>query len=228
MSKRQFSDVLYTQEDVYPMFSNGKMSVGETYVALALGFLDPCSLPPMVIFSYNNQQWGRDTRRLSIARALENKGYNDASKKMQVIDVDEDNEEYKKQYDNLIKERIRSMKSKKLNGKNVKICSKRGLTCCFNDQCASLFRDDIITHMAWDHLHVFPNDLLSLDEYYCEECKTQTQLQLVRKGTRKQRNSYTIQRECGCRDDKRIELPWQEVSLTRVYNELRKYKENQS
>ncbi|CAF1018685.1 unnamed protein product [Adineta steineri] len=203
------------------------MNVAETYVALALGLLDPCSLPPMVIFLYDNQQWCRDTRRLAIARALEDNGYHNVSKAMQVIYANENNEQYQKQYDNLINERIPAMERKKFNGKNVKISDKKGSTCCFNNQCMSLFRDDIIEHVAIEHLHITPNDLVSLGEYYCEECGTLTQLQLVRKGSKKQRKSYTIQRECGCGDDQRIELPWQQVSLSTVCDELREYKENQ-
>lgn len=63
--------VRYTQEDFYSSFSNGKMSVSETYIALANGFIDPTDLAPITIFEYNDYLYCIDTRRLTIAKELQ-------------------------------------------------------------------------------------------------------------------------------------------------------------
>jgi hypothetical protein len=222
-----FSDVHYTQKFVYPKFSNGAISVAETYVALAIGFLNPCSLPPMVIFQHENKRWCRDTRRLAIARALEKNGYFDVLRDMQVINADRNDERYDKQYNTLIDERLPAMNRKKLDGKTVKISSQKGSTCCF-DMATNMFLEDVIEHVATDHLKITVDELKNLNSYDCDECKKETQLQFTRSGSKKQRKQYRIIRKCGCADNQayEINIPWQQVSLRRMCNELCKYKKH--
>lgn len=121
-------DVRYTQEFLYPSFSNGAMTVAETYVILELNILDPASLPPMVIFKYDDKYWCRDTRRMMIAKALLEANRFSASGNMQCILVTGKDKEYRKQYQNLIDERLPSMKRKGIDGTTVKISTKKGPT----------------------------------------------------------------------------------------------------
>ncbi len=221
---QNFSDVLYTQEYVYPRFSNGNISVAETYVALTIGLLDPGSLPPMVIFQHDGQQWCRDTRRLTIARALERNYDHEVLEGLKVIYAKKTEKSYEKQYNNLISERIPAMKRKHLDGKSVKVSTRKGSTCCF-DLASNLFRDDVIEHIARDHLQMKFDDLIGLTSYNCERCGMKTQLQVKRFGTRKQRKCYRIMRNCGCDDQGyKIDQPWQQVSLRVMCDEVSKYK----
>jgi hypothetical protein len=221
---RTFSDVLYTQKYVYPNFSNGTMSIAETYVALAIGLLDPNSLPPMVIFHHDNNSWCRDTRRLMIARALERNRYFSVLEKMQVIDAKKTDNNYRKQYKNLISERLPAMKRKKLDGKNVEVSTRKGRICCF-DRASNLFRDDVIEHVAISHLHIPVTELKNLNTYQCKTCSNETKLQFTRLGSRKQRKYYRIMRGCKCVGQEHIVgIPWQEISFGRMCDELRNYK----
>jgi hypothetical protein len=221
---RTFSDVLYTQKSVYSNFSNGTMSIAETYVALAIGFLDPTSLPPMVIFDHDLLSWCRDTRRLVIARALEQNCYFPVLEKMQVIDAKKTDNNYKEQYNNLINERLPAMKRKKFDGKNVEVSTRKGRFCCF-DLASNLFRDDVIEHVAKCHLDMTVTELENLNTYQCKTCGNETKLQFTRLGNRKQRKYYRIVRGCKCVDQGHIiDIPWQEVSFGRICDELRKYK----
>jgi len=200
------------------------MSIAETYVALAIGFLDPDSLPPTVIFHHDNKQWCRDTRCLIIARALEQKHYHQVLEAMQVIDVEKTDKRYEKQYINLIYERIPAMKRKKLDGKTVEVSTRKGSVCCF-DLVSDRFRDDVISHVAKDHLNMKVAQLRDLNSYYCEKCKETTQLQLTRFGSKKQRKFYRIMRQCQCNDQGHtIGIPWQQVTFRIMSSELRKYK----
>ncbi|CAF3460693.1 unnamed protein product [Rotaria socialis] len=70
-SNIDYSTVRYAQEFLHPTFSNGAMSVSETYVALANGFLDPAALSPIRIFEHSKQLYCIDTRRLRIAKELQ-------------------------------------------------------------------------------------------------------------------------------------------------------------
>jgi hypothetical protein len=221
---RTFSDVLYTQKYVYLNFSNGTMSIAETYVALAIGLLDPTSLPPMVIFDHDLLSWCRDTRRLVIARALEQNCYFPVLEKMQVIDAKKTDNNYKEQYNSLINERLPAMKRKKLDGKNVEVSTREGRICCF-DRASNLFRNDVIEHVAISHLHMPVTELKNLNTYQCEKCDNETKLQFTRFGSRKQRKYYRIVRGCKCVGQEHIVgIPWQEVSFGRMCDELRKYK----
>jgi hypothetical protein len=221
---QKFSDVFYTQQYVYPRFSNGKMDVAETYVALAIGLLDPDSLPPIVIFQHDNKRWCRDTRRLTIARALERNHHYKALGGIKVINAEKTDKCYEKQYNNLIRERIPAMKRKKLDGKSVKVSTRKGPTCCFN-LASNLFRDDVIEHVAEDHLQMEFDDLIELNSYNCERCNATTQLQLKRFGTKKQRKCYRIVPDYGGGDQNyKIDKPWQQVSLRIMCDEVRKYK----
>jgi hypothetical protein len=225
---QKFSDVFYTQQYVYPHFSNGKMSVAETYVALAIGLLDPGSLPPMVIFQHDNKRWCRDTRRLTIARALERSHHDEVLGGIKVINAEKTDKCYEKQYNNLIDERISAMKRKKLDGKSVKVSNRKGVYCCF-DLASNLFRDNVIEHVADDHLQMKFDDFIELNSYNCERCNTKTQLQLKRFGTKNERKCYRIVPDCGCNyQEYKIDKPWQQVSLRIMCDELTKYKANSS
>ncbi|CAF3530290.1 unnamed protein product [Rotaria socialis] len=80
-SNIDYSTVRYAQEFLHPTFSNGAMSVSETYVALANGFLDPAALSPIRIFEHSKQLYCIDTRRLRIAKELQRQNKTNYGKK---------------------------------------------------------------------------------------------------------------------------------------------------
>ena len=221
----KFADIRYTQKFVYPTFSNGKMSVAETYAALALGFLDPGSLPPMVIFHHDNRYWSRDARRLTIARALEENGYDNVLKQTNVIFAKRNDRTYAEQYRNLIENRLPSMRKKQFDGKTVEVANKKGRTCCFN-MTSHKFRDDLIEHIASDHLSSKVEELKNVASYECCHCRKKTKLQVKRTGSNKQCKYYTVIRCCGCivHQANPIEKRWQEVTLQDMVRFLTKFK----
>lgn len=109
-----FQSVRYTQEYFNPCFSNGEMSVSETYVALAAGFLDPTSLAPITIFEHNKYYYCIDTRRLTIAKELQQRGKLDILRRFPFRYVKEGDADFVDQYHNLINDRLPALKKKVL------------------------------------------------------------------------------------------------------------------
>ncbi|CAF1326119.1 unnamed protein product [Rotaria sordida] len=70
-SSLTYADIRYGQQYVYTKFSQGVMTLSETYVALAYRLIDPTCLPSMAIIYYDNKVWCTDTRRLTLAKELE-------------------------------------------------------------------------------------------------------------------------------------------------------------
>ena len=63
-------------------FSEGNMLLGEIYMSLAYGLIDPTCLPATTIVHHDNKIWCTDTRRLTIAKEL-----------LSAPEVDEENSE---------------------------------------------------------------------------------------------------------------------------------------
>lgn len=79
-----YNSVRYTQEYFYPSFSNGQMSVSETYVLVENGFLDPSSFAPITIFVHAGYLYCIDTRRLTIAKELQRRGKGDILQRLPI------------------------------------------------------------------------------------------------------------------------------------------------
>ncbi|CAF2808633.1 unnamed protein product [Rotaria sp. Silwood2] len=89
-----YSGVHYGQEYIYTKFSQGVMTLGETYVALVFGLIDPTCLPSMAIISYDNKIWCTDTRRLTLVKELERQGEWDVLKSMRIHQVEKNTPQY--------------------------------------------------------------------------------------------------------------------------------------
>jgi hypothetical protein len=127
-----YHSVRYAQEYLYPYFSNGKMSVSETYIALANGFLDPDSLAPITIFEHDQYLYCIDTRRLTIAKELQRRNKKDVLKKFRFQYVKKGDAEFADQYHNLVYERLPAMKKTGLDGSTIKLYPKSEYMCCFD------------------------------------------------------------------------------------------------
>lgn len=209
--------VRYAQEYLYSDFSNAGLSVGETYVALVMGFLDPGAIPPIKIFEYNKQFYCIDTRRLTIAKELQHQKEYDVLEKFSYKYITEDNQGYKLEYSNLINERLPSMMGKGLDGSSIKLYPKRVVgRCCFNVSTNS-FRDDLCQHIAQDHLKMNFYDFKRLNIYECNKCHKECKIYIKKPSNH---SNYRFIKEPCCKPQERelhrMSQPFTEVSLSEI------------
>jgi hypothetical protein len=212
-----YHNVRYTQETFYPYFSNGKMSVSETYVALANGFLDPASLASITIFEHNKHLYCIDTRRLTILKELQRKKKLDVLKGFDVQYVKEGDKAFTEQYFNLVYERLPTMKSKGLDGSTIKLYRESAYMCCF-DSISGNFRDDLDEHVAHDHLKMSFAEFKKLNVGQCNRCHQKFHLTVFKPSNK---STYKVMHHCACRKYgstvlDTIEKPWPQVTLQEI------------
>jgi len=212
-----YHNVRYTQETFYPYFSNGKMSVSETYVALANGFLDPASLASITIFEHNKHLYCIDTRRLTILKELQRKKKLDVLKGFNVQYVREGDKAFTEQYFNLVYERLPAMKSKGLDGSTIKLYRQSGYMCCF-DSISGNFRDDLDEHIACDHLKMSFSEFKELNISQCNRCNQKLHINAIKPSNK---SYYIFKKNCTCRNSEPLALytikkPWTEFTLREI------------
>lgn len=209
--------IRYGQEFVYTRFSEGNMMLGEIYMALAYGLIDPTCLPAMSIIHHDNKIWCTDTRRLTIAKELERRNRFDILQSMNVREVKRNTPQYR----DFVNHRLPAMQRKGLDGLTVEVSDRRGPTCCFNSE--SRFRMDLEQHIMRDHLTNFNIELFqNLTSYYCHMCKTNTTITCTKSACR---SYYQIIRRCGCKPKKphQFAKPWSGLTFSDLCNELLQY-----
>jgi len=174
-----YDSVRYTQEHFYPHFSNGTMSVSETYVALANGFLDPTSLAPITIFEYNEHLYCIDTRRLTIAKELQRRGKFAILKRFPIQYTTKYDKEFEDQYCNLVYERLPAMKKKNLDGSTINLYHESDYMCCYNS-VSGKFRDDLDEHIARDHLKMSVSDFKEMNISQCSQCNQKLRITIIK------------------------------------------------
>ncbi|CAF1475573.1 unnamed protein product [Rotaria magnacalcarata] len=192
-SNIDYSRVRYAQESLYPTFSNGAMSVSETYVALANEFLDPTVLSPIRILEHNELFYCIDTRRLRIAKELQRQNKVSVSQRFpfQYISKSDD------QYFNFVYERLPAMEKKDPSGN---------------------FINDLDKHIAQDHLRMNPSEFQQLNIGQCRGCHQELKIYI----TKSSNNSvYRFMGKCHCENFEpkellKMEKPWTEVTLREI------------
>lgn len=226
--KIDYSSVRYTQEYFYPTFSNGKMSVAETYVLVENGFLDPASFAPITIFEHDGYLYCIDTRRVTIAKELQRKGKIDILKRLPIEYVREGDRKFHDQHRNLVDDRLPSMRKKGLDGSTAKLYEKSGYMCCYTG--SARFRDDLTEHIACDHLQMDESDFRSLNTAQCGQCYQKSTV-VIHKPSNK--GSYRFIRHCSCEDSEgrvllTMDNPWTDVGLLEICRLLAHYAKQHS
>ena len=65
------SQIMFSHDDIGPVFSNGKYSIKDTFLSLQRGHLDPGDLPPMKVVQHQGSYVSINNRRLAVFRLLE-------------------------------------------------------------------------------------------------------------------------------------------------------------
>ena len=214
-----YDSVRYTQETFKPYFSSSRengMSISETYVLLANGFLDPSSLAPMTIFEHDDYLYCIDTRRLKIAKELERKGKRDISQLLPIQYVKKGDPHFASQYHDLVNKRLPAMKKKGLNGSTITLDEEPSYMCCYKPNSAQ-FHDDLEEHIAHDHLEMDVSEFRKLNISQCDQCNQKSTI-IIHKPAHK---SYRFIQEHVCSHVERqivhiMEKPWPDVSLQEI------------
>ncbi len=212
-----YDSVRYMQEYLYPYFSNGKISVSETYVALANGFINPASLPPITIFEYNESLYCIDTRRLMIAKELQRKKKFNVLKRFPLQYVKKGDAEFANQYFNFVYERLPAMKKYGFDGSTIKLDRKLDYMCCYNSISGN-FRDDLDEHIACDHLKMSFSEFKELNISQCNRCNQKLHINAIKPSNK---SYYIFKQNCACRNSEPLALytikkPWTEVTLREI------------
>jgi hypothetical protein len=215
--KIDYDSLRYTQEYFYPYFSNGKMSVSETYIILANGFLDPASLAPITIFEFNEHLYCIDTRRLTIAKNLQRTKKLDILKRFPFQYVKKGDNEFADRYLNLVDDRLPAMKKKGLDGSKIKLYPESDYMCCYN-LVSGNFRDDLDEHIAHDHLRMSFLEFKNLNISQCSRCNQKTYINFIKPSNK---SSYIFRQNCSCQNSEPLVLhimkkPWTEVTLREI------------
>jgi hypothetical protein len=218
-----FGSVRYAQEYLYSYFSNGEMSISETYVVLANGFLDPASLAPIRIFEVGSNLYCIDTRRLKIVKELQRRNKLDVLKHFTVQYVRENDENFTNQYCDLVDRRLPAMKRKGLDGLTIKLDDNPknlNYMCCFDEM--GNFRDDLDEHIAGEHLDMDVRLFKSLNTYECHKCDQKAHI-IAKKP--QSNGCYSFFQQCMCRRSElsilyRMTKSWTEVTFAEFCNEF--------
>ncbi|CAF4286853.1 unnamed protein product [Rotaria sp. Silwood2] len=211
--------VRYGQECVYTKFSQGNMTLGEIYMTLIYGLIDPACLPSMAVIYHDNKVWCTDTRRLTLAKELERQGKWDVLELMRIHQVERNTAQYR----DFVNHRLPAMRRRGFNGLTVQVSDNRGPTCCFNSD--SRLRADLEDHIINDHLNYMTlKQFKDLAHFYCDMCHKTTQI-TCKKSTKA--SYYTIIRKCGCqpKNTHRFSQPWTNITLQELCDELKRYKQ---
>ncbi|CAF3441160.1 unnamed protein product [Rotaria socialis] len=195
-SNIDYSTVRYAQEFLHPTFSNGAMSVSETYVALANGFLDPAALSPIRIFEHSKQF------------VLQRFPF-----------------QYIKSYDqyfNFVYERLPAMEKKGLDGSTIKLSDR---TCCFKDLSGN-FISDLDDHIARVHLRMDPSEFQQLNICQCRGCYQELKIYITKSsnnsGYRFMGKCHCENSEP--KELLKMEKPWTEATLREICDKFLDFK----
>ena len=203
---------------MYTRFSQGQMTLGEIYLALVYGLIDPGCFPSMAVIHHDKKIWCTDTRRLTLVKQMERQGKWDVLSSMRIHRVASGTSQYK----DFVTNRLPALQRRGFDGLTVQVSDQKGPTCCFDS--SHRFRVDLEDHIIRDHLRqITLREFSDLTEFQCDMCHKATRISCTKS---KKASFYMMIRKCGCqpKDIYQCTKPWLTMTLRDLCNEFRRYK----